>query len=78
MAGVAAAIPAGSIAVAAPLMAAIPAVIIYNFLARSLASYRAELGDASSQVQRLVSRDLDRPSTGHGNVRSAASLMAAE
>jgi biopolymer transport protein ExbB len=48
------------LATALGLIAAIPAVMIYNVLARSTAHYRALLGDASSQVMRLVSRDLDR------------------
>ncbi len=65
------------LATAFGLAAAIPAVVIYNFLARSLAGYRAELGDASSHVQRLVSRDLDRQAALAGQ-RSSASLMAAE
>jgi biopolymer transport protein ExbB len=47
-------------ATALGLIAAIPAVMIYNVLARSTAHYRALLGDASAQVLRLVSRDLDR------------------
>jgi len=34
--------------------------MIYNVLARSTAQYRALLGDASAQVMKLVSRDLDR------------------
>jgi biopolymer transport protein ExbB len=66
------------LATAFGLVAAIPAVIIYNLLARSLASYRAELGDASAEVQRLVSRDLDRQSAGLATQRSPASLLAAE
>jgi biopolymer transport protein ExbB len=48
------------LATALGLVAAIPAVVIYNVLARSTAHYRALLGDASAQVMRLVSRDLDR------------------
>ena len=48
------------LATALGLVAAIPAVMIYNALARSTAHYRALLGDASAQVMRLVSRDLDR------------------
>jgi biopolymer transport protein ExbB len=48
------------LATALGLVAAIPAVIIYNLLARSTAQYRALLGDASAQVMKLVSRDLDR------------------
>jgi biopolymer transport protein ExbB len=34
--------------------------VIYNMFARSIAGYRAQLGDASAEVLRLVSRDLDR------------------
>jgi len=34
--------------------------MIYNVLARSTAHYRALIGDASAQVMKLVSRDLDR------------------
>ena len=48
------------LATALGLIAAIPAVMIYNVLARQTAQYRAYLGDASAQVMRLVSRDLDR------------------
>jgi biopolymer transport protein ExbB len=42
------------------LVAAIPAVIIYNYFARSIASYRATLADAAAEILRHVSRDLDR------------------
>ena len=38
------------LATALGLVAAIPAVVIYNHLARSIAAYRALLGDASAQV----------------------------
>jgi biopolymer transport protein ExbB len=48
------------LATALGLVAAIPAVMIYNVLARSTAQYRALVGDASAQVMKLVSRDLDR------------------
>jgi biopolymer transport protein ExbB len=48
------------LATAFGLVAAIPAVMIYNVLARQTMHYRAYLGDASAQVMRLVSRDLDR------------------
>jgi biopolymer transport protein ExbB len=48
------------LATALGLAAAIPAVMIYNVFARSTAQYRLLLGDASTQVMRLVSRDLDR------------------
>jgi biopolymer transport protein ExbB len=47
------------LATAAGLVAAIPAVVLYNMLARSSAAFRAELGDASTEIQKLASRDLD-------------------
>ena len=48
------------LATALGLIAAIPAVMIYNHFARSISVYRGLLADASSAVLRLVSRDLDR------------------
>jgi biopolymer transport protein ExbB len=48
------------LATAMGLIAAIPAVVIYNAFARSIASYRTQLADGSAEVLRLVSRDLDR------------------
>jgi len=48
------------LATAVGLFAAIPAVIIYNHFARSIGAYRSLSGDASAEVLRLVSRDLDR------------------
>jgi biopolymer transport protein ExbB len=48
------------LATAFGLAAAIPAVVIYNMFSRSTATYRAQLGDTSAEVLRLVSRDLDR------------------
>jgi biopolymer transport protein ExbB len=47
------------LATAFGLAAAIPAVVIYNVFSRSIAGYRALLGDTSAEVQRLISRDLD-------------------
>lgn len=47
------------LATAAGLVAAIPAVVIYNIIARSITDYRATLGDASAEILRLASRDLD-------------------
>jgi biopolymer transport protein ExbB len=55
------------LATALGLVAAIPAVIIYNVFARSIASYKAQVADASAQVLLLVSRDLDMPGTGERN-----------
>jgi biopolymer transport protein ExbB len=47
------------LATAIGLVAAIPAVVIYNLFARSIATYRHALADAAAAVERLVSRDLD-------------------
>jgi biopolymer transport protein ExbB len=47
------------LATAIGLVAAIPAVIIYNVFARSIAGYRLLLSDASAGVERLVSWELD-------------------
>ncbi|SEN45439.1 outer membrane transport energization protein ExbB [Paracoccus alcaliphilus] len=41
------------------LVAAIPAVVIYNVFARSITGYRQALGDVAAGVERLISRDLD-------------------
>jgi biopolymer transport protein ExbB len=60
------------LATAIGLFAAIPAVIIYNQFARSLGRYRALVGDASAEVLRLVSRDLDRGHSGQIELASAA------
>ncbi len=48
------------LATALGLVAAIPAVVIYNVFARSIAGYKAQVADISAQVLLLVSRDLDR------------------
>lgn len=54
------------LATAFGLVAAIPAVVIYNVFVRSIGGYRADLTDASVAIMRLLSRDLDRdtPSLG--------------
>ena len=48
------------LATALGLVAAIPAVVMYNLFSRWIASYRALQADAAAEVMRLVSRDLDR------------------
>jgi biopolymer transport protein ExbB len=58
------------LATAMGLVAAIPAVVIYNHLARVITGYRALLGDASAQLLLMVSR-------GHAS-RPAALPRAAE
>jgi len=60
------------LATAFGLAAAIPAVVIYNVFARSIAGYRALLGDASAEIMRLVSRDLDRRGGGRAAIPTAA------
>jgi biopolymer transport protein ExbB len=54
---------------ASGLVAAIPAVVIYNHLARVIGGYKALLGDASAQLLLMISR---------GYHASAARLRAAE
>ena len=60
------------LATALGLVAAIPAVLFYNHLSRAIAAKRALIREAASEVDRLVSRDLDR-SRHHGapHLRSA-------
>ncbi len=57
------------LATAIGLVAAIPAVVIFNSFSRAIAGYRALLGDASAEVLRHLSRDLDRH--GHRALRAA-------
>lgn len=47
------------LATAIGLVAAIPAVVIYNVFARAITGYRLNLANASAGVRRMVSRDLD-------------------
>ncbi len=62
------------LATAIGLVAAIPAVVIYNYFSRSISAYRLMLADAGAAVERLVSRELDfrharkltRKPEGHG------------
>jgi biopolymer transport protein ExbB len=65
------------LATAIGLVAAIPAVVIYNVFSRQIAAYRAQLGDASAEVLRLVGRDLDRAAAAPP-ARRSVSLSAAE
>jgi len=52
------------LATALGLVAAIPAVVIYNFFVRAISGYRLRLSEAAAGVERLVSRDLDRAAAG--------------
>jgi biopolymer transport protein ExbB len=62
------------LATAFGLVAAIPAVVIYNAFARATGGYRSILADASVAILRLLSRDLDRQSL---SVESRRGLRAA-
>jgi biopolymer transport protein ExbB len=66
------------LATAFGLAAAIPAVVIYNMFSRSIAGYRALLGDASAEVLRLLGRDLDRRAAGLLDRRPHLANAAAE
>ena len=63
------------LATAIGLVAAIPAVVIYNVFARMIASYKASLGDVAAQVLLLQSRDLDLAASENAHpVQSAQKL----
>jgi biopolymer transport protein ExbB len=64
------------LATALGLAAAIPAVVIYNVFSRQIAGYRDLVGDASAEILRWVSRDLDR--NGIAVPQRAPTLSAAE
>jgi biopolymer transport protein ExbB len=67
------------LATAIGLVAAIPAVVIYNIFARSITGYRQLLADAAAGVERLVSRDLDFRKVPPGARKTApVSLVAGE
>jgi biopolymer transport protein ExbB len=58
------------LATAMGLVAAIPAVVMYNAFARAITGYRAQLGDAAAEVLRHLSRDLDREALPHNEESS--------
>ncbi len=60
------------LATAIGLFAAIPAVLIYNHLARSTGSYLELVSNVAGELMRIVSRDLDR------SAHAAAKIHAAE
>ncbi len=62
------------LATAIGLVAAIPAVVIYNVFARMIGSYKAMLGDVAAQVLLLQSRDLDLNASSVRPVRTAQKL----
>jgi biopolymer transport protein ExbB len=66
------------LATAFGLAAAIPAVVIYNVFSRQIAGYRDLVGDASAEILRWVSRDLDQHQAGPAAPKRELSLSAAE
>jgi biopolymer transport protein ExbB len=62
------------LATAVGLVAAIPAVVIYNVFARMIANYKASLGDVAAQVLLLQSRDLDLANSGVGRPTTTQKL----
>jgi biopolymer transport protein ExbB len=66
------------LATALGLVAAIPAVVMYNMFSRWNAGYRALLADCAAEVLRLVSRDLDRGVLEHRPAERRPTATAAE
>ncbi len=66
------------LATALGLVAAIPAVVMYNMFSRWVAGYRALNADASAEILRIVSRDLDRGTFGQRPADRRRSISAAE
>ena len=63
------------LATAIGLIAAIPAVVIYNVFARMIGGHKASLGDVAAQVLLLQSRDLDLEASSQARpVRTAQKL----
>ncbi|OSM97660.1 biopolymer transporter ExbB [Lonsdalea britannica] len=65
------------LATAIGLIAAIPAVVIYNVFARSTTSYKAMVGDVAAQVLLLQSRDLDIAASESSTASSSAQKLRA-
>lgn len=66
------------LATAFGLVAAIPAVVIYNTFARQIGCYRELIGDASTEILKWVSRELDVPRKDRTGIRRERSLSVAE
>lgn len=64
------------LATALGLVAAIPAVVLYNLFSRSLGAYRALYADGKAEIGRLASRDLDRLGEGASSVKRAIANAA--
>src|SRR6478609_5663394 len=66
------------LATALGLVAAIPAVVMYNLFSRWIAGYRALHADASAEILRIISRDLDRGTFEHRSTDRRRAISAAE
>ncbi|MCG8709910.1 tol-pal system-associated acyl-CoA thioesterase [Brenneria sp. 4F2] len=63
------------LATAIGLVAAIPAVVIYNIFARWIAGYKALVGDVAAQILLLLSRDLDVAASNNARNTSSAQKL---
>ncbi|MCL2898014.1 tol-pal system-associated acyl-CoA thioesterase [Brenneria tiliae] len=63
------------LATAIGLVAAIPAVVIYNIFARWITGYKALVGDVAAQVLLLLSRDLDVAASNDNRAASSAQKL---
>lgn len=66
------------LATAVGLVAAIPAVVIYNHFARAIGAYKALLADIATALLVLVSRDLDRVNPASRTLGSVTPEIVAE
>jgi biopolymer transport protein ExbB len=66
------------LATALGLVAAIPAVVMYNMFSRWIAGYRAMHADAAAEILRIVSRDFDRGAFEHRPAERRRTVTAAE
>ena len=66
------------LATALGLVAAIPAVVMYNLFSRWIVGYRGLHADASAEILRLVSRDLDRGIFGRRSDEQTSGAASAE
>jgi biopolymer transport protein ExbB len=66
------------LATALGLVAAIPAVVMYNMFSRWIAGYRALHADAAAVILGIVSRDLDRGAFANRQAERRRTVTAAE
>jgi len=67
-----------TLATALGLVAAIPAVVMYNMFSRWIAGYRALHADAAAEILRIISRDLDRGAFNQRPAERRRAISAAE